>query len=350
LCTQHAQTLAQVTDSLRNVATESDAVAGVSGYKRFILPGFLTIVGIVGTYLLVEWLAVGLSNVRPAYNLMPRIAGSTVMDVNFLLTLVLPVFLFEYALLAIPIAISMIAFNRIFRMSTYELGIFETGEDFGTMKMLRRAIVPALFALSSGEIFINLIPEGIFEVPAIDEATSSVILPWFHPLQTIVGTLIALGVGLVIFAPTWILNDSGIVSQVKKTHMNSRRCPDTEGIGRWFSNLFGGFAILAYPVTMFHRYFYLHFIVWGFQPTLENIAVSLLWTVGIPVLIMSFVLPFVMLHELWLRMIKPGMQSIARRMGAKNVQEERLMFEMTEQVQEYLGPEPYDPTKGRTDR
>ena len=338
------------TDSLRNQGMKFRLVDGLPDNKRFILPGIMTLIGIPATFALVQILIRGLSIVRPLYDLIPVVNGGAASDVNFLLALVLPVFVFEYAILAIPIAIFMIIFNRIFRLSTYELGIFETGEEFGAMKMIRRAIVPALFALSSGEIFLNLIPEGIFEAPFIDEASSSVVLPWFHPLQTIVGTIIALGVALVIFAPTWILNDSGIVAQVKRSQMQSRRCPDTEGIGRWFSNLFGGFAILAYPVTMFHRYFYLHFIVWGFEPNLGNILTSLLWTIGIPILIMSFVMPFVILHEFWLKMIKPRIQNVARKMGAKNVQEEKLMLEMTEQVQEHLGPEPYDPTKGRTDR
>ncbi|RLI56641.1 MAG: hypothetical protein DRO87_07570 [Candidatus Thorarchaeota archaeon] len=317
--------------------------------KRFILPAMHALLGIVATFMLVNWLTIGLAEARPAYDLIPGVAGTTVGDVSFLLAVFIPIYFVEYAVLTIPIAIFMVGFTKVFRMTTYELGIFPTAKSFDSMKMMRRAIVPALFALSSGETFLNLVPNVLFRVPSIDESTAAYILPWFHPLQTLLGTLIALGVALIIFVPTWILNDSGIVSQVKESHMHSRRCPDTEGIGRWFSNLFGGFAIFTYPIAMFHRYFYLEYFVWNIPPTLDNILISLLWTVGIPLLVMSFVMPFVIINEFVLPKIRPRIQKLARRLGARNVQEERLVLEMTELVHEHLGDEPYDPTKGRTD-
>jgi hypothetical protein len=185
--------------------------------------------------------------------------------------------------------------------------------------------------------------------PELNETTARLVLPWFHPLRTILGALIALAIALVIFMPTWILNDSGIVSQVKEKHMSERRCPDTEGIGRWFSNLFGGFAILAYPVTMFHRYFYEAYIVIGRPLTPTSLFVSFVWTIGIPFLVMAFAIPVVLLNEAAIGWTRPLIEGLARRLGAKEVQKESLMLEMTEQVEEYLGSDPYDPTKGRTD-
>lgn len=321
----------------------------MESYRRFILPLLFSVIGIPLTFYVINWLSAGLLFAYGPLDLIPAVDGLSRVDASFLLTLFVPVFLLEFLILVLPTAALMLIFTRVARAATYEIGIYHTAEGFSGMKLLRRAIVPALFALSSGEVFLNLIPEGIFQAPEVDAGTARFILPWFHPLQTILGALIALAVGLAVFMPTWVLNDSGIVSQVKGKQMDSRRCPDTEGVGRWFSNLFGGFAVLAYPITMFHRYFYLAYFVYHRELTLLNILDSLLWTVGIPFLIMSFVTPLVILNEVGLGWIRPRVQAMARRLGAKEVQKESLMLEMTEQVQEHLGADPYDPTKGRTD-
>jgi hypothetical protein len=201
--------------------------------------------------------------------------------------------------------------------------------------MIRRSIIPALFALSSAEVFVNLLPNWVFGVPEISPADADYFLRLFSPLQTILGALLGLVISLVVFAPTWLLNDSGIVDQVKPSLMTTRRCPDTEGIGRWFSNLFGGFAIMAYPITMVHRIFYNLYVVHGVPLSINNLMISFFWIIGIPLLIMTFVMPFIILNELGLKWMAPRLQNFARKLGAKEVQPKSLMLEMLE-VQDHL--------------
>ncbi|MHA1862233.1 MAG: hypothetical protein ACTSWA_00585, partial [Candidatus Thorarchaeota archaeon] len=272
--------------------------------------------------------------------LITVIDGTIQVDTSSLLFLLIPVYFIGFFALAIPVAFLMILFTKLSRTSTYELGIFSTGEGFSAIKMIRRAIVPSLFALSTGEIIVNLLPDRLFGVPTI-EGDAYYFLRIFNPLQTLLGALFALVIGLVIFAPTWILNDSGIVGQVKPSHMDTRRCPDTEGLGRWFSNLFGGFAILAYPITMVHRFFYVQYFVHNVSLTFFNLMNSIFWTVGIPFLVMSFVLPFTIMNELGHTWIRPKMHNFARRLGAKDVKPKSLMLEMLE-VQEHLNDQPDD--------
>lgn len=302
--------------------------------KKFYLPILLSIIGILGTFLITNALSGGLTEVDPSYDLITGNVGSTQVDMSSLLFLIIPVYFIGFFTLAIPVALLMILFTKLSRTTTYELGIFSTGEGFSAIKMIRRAIVPALFALSTGEIIVNLLPNRLFAVPTI-EGDASNFLRFFNPLQTLLGALFALVIGLVIFAPTWILNDSGIVGQVKSSHMNTRRCPDTEGLGRWFSNLFGGFAILAYPITMVHRFFYVQYVVHNVPLTFFNLMNSIFWTIGIPFLVMSFVLPFIVLNELGHTWIRPKMHNFARRLGAKDVKPKSLMLEMLE-VQDHL--------------
>ena len=309
--------------------------------KKFYLPILFSIIGILSTFLLTNMLSTGLAEVDPGYNLVTAFPGSTQVDVSSILFLLIPIYFIGFFALALPIALLMILFNKMSRSSTYELGVFTTGEGFSPMKMIRRGIVPALFALSTGEIFVNLLPDRIFGVPNFESGDVYLFLRFFDPLQTLLGALFALIIGLVFFSSTWILNDSGIVAQVKPSHMSTRRCPDTEGIGRWFSNIFGGFAILAYPITIIHRFFYVQYIVHDIPITFLNLMNSIFWAVGIPFLVMSFVLPFIILNEFGITWVRPKIQNFARRLGAKEVQPKSLMLEMLD-VQDHLNDQTDD--------
>ncbi|TFH03072.1 MAG: hypothetical protein E4H14_17195, partial [Candidatus Thorarchaeota archaeon] len=210
--------------------------------NRFLFAILFSIIGILTTIIVILLLSNYIAIARPAFDLIRIVDGLVEQDVRVLLLLLFPIYFTVFFILTIPVALLMTLFNKISRTATYELGVFSTGEGFSTIKMIRRSVVPALFALSFAEIFLKLIPDWIFNIPVIEHSTAGNFLPIYDPLQTILGALISLVASIVIFAPTWILNDSGIVTQVKPNQMTARRCPDTEGIGRWFSNLFGGFA------------------------------------------------------------------------------------------------------------
>ena len=123
---------------------------------------------------------------------------------------------------------------------------------------------------------------------------------------------------------------------LKSDNMELRQCPDTQGVGRWISNMLGGYAILAFPITMFIAHFYDPLIF----PLLAgdiNLAipaeanafmfeaiVGFLWTLGLPFFVMAFIIPVIAFNE--------GMQSrstirilkLAKRLGAKIVRREQI--------------------------
>jgi hypothetical protein len=309
--------------------------------NRFLIPGIFSIVGVVLTFLVAQNLAGGIHQIEPAFDYSRVVAGPIQTDVRSLLYIFLPIYLVFFLTLTIPLALLVIVFNKVSRTATYEIGIFSTGEGFDTVKLIRRAIVPSLFALSFAEIFLSLVPDWLFYRPVIEEGDVASFLRLYDPLQTIIGALLAMIVGIVIFAPTWLLNDSGVVTQVKSHHMTARRCPDTEGIGRWFSNLFGGFAILAYPLTTFYRFFYARYFIYSVPLTLDHLLSSIFWIIGIPLLVMSFVMPFVILNEFGLEYTIPRIQAFARKLGAKDVKPKSLMLEMLE-VQDQLNDQSDD--------
>ena len=140
------------------------------------------------------------------------------------------------------------------------------------------------------------------------------------PLFAIVSAALALPVALAFFMPTWLLNDSGIVLNLKKGHLKVRRCPDTEGVGRWYSNFLGGFSVIALPLSSIVHFFIQPYLIEGGVLSPVNAITSIFWIIGLPILMMAFVVPIVLLNELMLGFTTPRIQSIARHLGAKDVQ------------------------------
>ena len=310
------------------------------GYKRFIIPIIFSLMGMIVTFWMTQYLASEILFFRPAYDLVAAVDGSLNLDINFMLMVLIPIFIIEFLLLTLPFAFFMLLAVRIFRVTTYKFDVMQIGHGFNWLRMMKRAVVPALFALSLGELVISLLQGVIFWIPPMTEGEARLIVPTLHPLLTMFGALIGLTVSIALFAPTWILNDSGIIAHVKPKHLELRRCPDTEGVGRWYSNLIGGFGILAFPIAMFNRYFYQKFIVIGVNLNFGNVLVSLGWTIGLPFMVIAFILPIVILNEVTIKWTRKVIQRTAKGMGASDVQ-----FQRVEKIPSSGHQEPSDPER-----
>lgn len=293
-------------------------------YRRFIAPLIFSVVGMIVTFWLTQFLASEILVIRPAYDLVAAVDGSLSLDINFMLMILIPIFVLEFLILTLPFAFFMLMIVKVFRVATYNIDVMRIGHGFDWLRMMKRAVVPALFALSLGELVISLLQGVIFWIPPMTEGEARAIVPSLHPLLTMFGALIALTVSIALFAPTWLLNDSGIVAHVKPKYLELRRCPDTEGVGRWYSNLIGGFGILAFPIAMFNRYFYQKFIIFGVNLTFGNVMVSLGWTIGLPFMVIAFILPIIILNELTIKWTGNIMQRTAKGMGASDVRFQRV--------------------------
>ncbi|MFW9789329.1 MAG: hypothetical protein ACFFE2_05075 [Candidatus Thorarchaeota archaeon] len=295
-------------------------------FSRFIIPAVFSVVGIIVTFWTTQFLASLLLVYEPTYgvDLVTAVDGTLMPDITFIVVILLPIFFIEFLILTLPVAFIMLVIARIFRVATYDIDVMRIGQGFDWIRIMKRSVVPALFALSLGELILSLLNGVIFWIPPLtgvpEGSVRQEIASSLHPLLTLLGSLIALTASIAIFSPTWLLNDAGIVTHVKERHLEYRRCPDTEGVGRWYSNLVGGFGILAFPLAMFHRYFYQKFIILGFPLTLQSILVSLGWTIGLPFAVIAFILPLIIMNEIAIRWTGPIMQRIARRFGASDVQ------------------------------
>jgi hypothetical protein len=286
--------------------------------RRFIVPLLFSVAGIIGAIWLSQGLTRILGNALPAYDLVESVQGTIGTDVNFLLLILVPVLFVEFLVLTLPIAFFMLVGAKIFRLTTYDIDVMRIGQGFDWVRIMKRSVVPALFALSLGELVFSLLQGFVFVRPEGPAGDATVVVQNMHPLLTFLGGLLALAASVAIFAPSWLLNDSGIVAHVKKQHLELRRCPDTVGIGRWYSNLVGGFGILAFPITMFYRYFFLKFQY--VDLTIQEVFISLIWIVGLPIMVMAFIIPLIIINELTIGWTSGVMRGIARRFGANEVQ------------------------------
>ncbi len=283
------------------------------GKARFIFPFLFSAGGIAAALYIIY----RVTTIVPSFEFFPFIEGSLFTDIIVILGIAIPVILIEYFIIALPLAALFLLGSRMIKSATYNFSIMDIGQDFGGYRMLRRSVAPALFSISSAGLIVGLI-EGII----IDA------LPLLPPEQrylislsaTLMGALIIMPIALALFIPTWVLNDAGIVTYLKEGQLNVRQCPDTEGVGRWYSSMLGGYSLFAFPIAMVSAHFVKPFIIEGITPNPQLLLISSLWTIGIPLLVMAFIMPVVFLNEAAQKRSVGFIQRFARGLAAKEVE------------------------------
>jgi hypothetical protein len=255
------------------------------------------------------------------------------LDILFIIVLAIPILFLEYYIFAVPLAAVILVFTKVVKTAKYELNIMNISSNFGGTQMVRRAALPALFSVAFA---------GMFRAPLRDFVFGSNFTPppeiaaFFPIVVTLMSALLFMPIALLLFMPTWVLNDAGVVTHLKSDRMNLRQCPDTQGVGRWISNMLGGYAILAFPITMFINHFYEPIILPILDGTL-NVAipevanevvfkaiVGFLWTLGLPFFVMAFVIPVIAFNEAMQARSTIRILKLARRLGATIVRRERI--------------------------
>ena len=278
---------------------------------RFFIPGIFSIAGIGLSLIFIYLVTYGL----PSFDLIPLpfFEGTLFTDIAIVLAMAIPILFIVYIILGIPFAALYLFGNRLLKAAAYDLRIEKLGKNFGGYRLIRRSVAPALFSVSSAGLILGLIQPVLFAtLPDLDSQYA-----FIFPLSlTLIASLIIMPIALVLFVPTWILSDAGLVTQLKKNQLEIRQCPDTDGVGRWFSNSLGGFSLVAFPVSMFYMHFYTPFVIDGILPELIPLLISTLWTIGLPLCVMAFIIPVVIFHERMRNTSVGLLQGYARRLGA----------------------------------
>jgi len=285
---------------------------------------------IIGTLVALNLITSVTTDVPPTTWFPPTLSTSLGTDIATIMAIALPILFIEYVLLAVPIAVVILFITKIVKTTRYDMNIMNIGREFGGTQMVRRAAAPALFSVASAQLFIPLIKQLLFPNYIVDPLDP--IAPFFNASISLMGALLFTPIALALFMPTWVLNDAGVVTHLKSDNLVMRQCPDTQGVGRWIANMLGGYALLAFPITMFFSQFYtpiIEPILTSTQPPeiamiATQTTIALLYTIGLPFFVMAYILPVVMFNE--------GMQArstvrilrLAQRLGAKMVRKERI--------------------------
>ncbi len=299
------------------------------GKVRFLIPTFMFV---AGTLVAINLITTVMRNISPT-ELFPATLSPTLgTDIATIMIIALPILLIEYTIFAVPIAVVILFITRIIKSTRYEMNIMNIGRGFNGTQMIRRAAAPALFSVASSQMFSTVIMNFLF--PIGYEPIES-IKPLFYASLSLMGALLFAPIALLLFMPTWVLNDAGIVTHLKSESLYYRQCPDTQGVGRWMANMLGGYALLAYPITMFISQFYDPIIlpIISGTATSEQLAIStifyesslaLLWTIGLPFFVMAYLLPVVMFNEAMQSRSTVRILKLAKRLGAKMVKKEQI--------------------------
>ncbi|MBN2229713.1 MAG: hypothetical protein JW779_08960 [Candidatus Thorarchaeota archaeon] len=295
------------------------------GRSRFALPVIFSIVGIALTILSIYQVTMDL----PSTGFFSFIEGTLYTDIVVVLVIAIPVLLLEYFVVAIPLAAIFLLANRFIKAAAYETNIMQIGSKFSGIRMIRRAAAPALFSVSTAGIVRGFFRDFLFtEIGPFDPPIIEVL---FGISATLMASLVIMPIALALFMPTWILNDAGIVTHLRQSQLDVRQCPDTEGVGRWYSSMLGGYSILAFPIAMFSQHFLQPFILGGAEPDFISLFISFLWTAGIPLLVMSFIVPIVILNERFQTKSAGIIQRLAGTLGADIVQKPVIAKILSEQ-------------------
>jgi len=283
------------------------------GKARFVFPFLFAIGGIAfGLYTMYR-----VTSLAPSFEFFPWIAGSLFTDILIILGIAIPVIAIEYFIIALPLASLFLLGSRLVKSATYNFSIMDIGTEFSGYRMIRRSVAPALFSLSTSGLVIGLL-EGLIvgSLPPLPPESGF----WIGLSVTLMGALVIMPVALALFIPTWVLNDAGIVTYLKEGQLDVRQCPDTEGVGRWYSSMLSGYSLFSFPIAMVSAHFVRPFIIEGIEPFPELLLISFLWTIGIPLVVMAFMLPVVFLNEAAQRRSVGFIQRFARGLAAKEVE------------------------------
>ena len=283
------------------------------GKARFVFPVLFSVGGIAAAL----YIMYRVTTLVPSFEFFPFIQGSLFTDIVIVLGIAIPVIAIEYFIIALPLAALFLIGSRLIKSAANNFSIMDIGKDFGGYRMLRRSAAPALFSISSAGLVSGLI-EGVL---AGDFSSLPPDQKYMIGLSiTLMGALIIMPIALALFIPTWVLNDAGIVTYLKEGQMNVRQCPNTEGVGRWYASMLGGYSLLAFPIAMASAHFIRPFIIEGYAPTSRALLISSLWTIGIPLLVMAFIVPVVLLNEHQQKRSVGFIQRFARGLAAKEVE------------------------------
>jgi hypothetical protein len=191
--------------------------------------------------------------------------------------------------------------------------------------MVLRSMLPGLFGIGI----------GLAALPALIPLTNTPPSEWplsFTLATTLYYGLSGLMLGMALFPATWFADDSGLVIQ-GKLNTTYREPPRVDGAGNWLRSVFAGLTVFLYPLVMIRDFILTPYLAGALSP-LDLVIGLFVIMIGLPIVMMSLSLPFVLLTEKLQSRVPKRIRSIAYRMGAKKIDFQEPAYVEMESVDE----------------
>jgi hypothetical protein len=287
----------------------------LENYPRFLLPVVVMVIGLVLFFIF--WFAslADILNNHPGFDPFELLEYPLAIDywtisIVFIGAIIL-VMLASYLICLVPLTFLILATSKGMMAFGLSQDRTQIGTKFGDIQVVLRSMLPGLFGIGV----------GVTALPQLFPLTT--LAPESWPLSfTIIMVLyygsIGMVLGMALFPSTWFTDDSGLVIQGLLTTL-LRIPPRVDGIGNWLRTFFAGLALFLYPLVMIQRFIWTPFLS-GALSFMDFLIVFFIIILGMPLAMMSLGIPFVILTEKLNPKIVPRIQSLARRMGAREIQ------------------------------
>lgn len=298
-----------------NVEKESQPIAArfenaLENKHSFLFPGVIMVIGFA-LFFIIWWLSLTdiLSN-HPSldpfallgYPLSLDYMTATVLFFVFILLMMFVV----YFVCLIPMTLFVILGSKSMFVFGLSQDIAEPGKKFGGIQMVLRSLLPGLFGIGIGVAGLPYIFSLADPSPAISPLSFTLISTLYY------GSL-GLILGMALFPATWFADDSGLVIQgMLKTPY--RAPPRVDGTGNWLRSVFAGLTVFLYPLTMIQGFI--------LTPNIDFLDLAIgvfVIIIGLPLVMMSISIPFVLLTEKLQPRVVKGIYYVAQKIGAKKI-------------------------------
>ncbi len=183
---------------------------------------------------------------------IPAIPGEIYTDMLLLFALPIGFFALIYAVTPVISKVLVYLHKLIMRGAKY--GFAQLGIEIKTGSFLKRALYISLFAFNLSAILVGLGYGDAFRLNASYVGGGGTpdqqyrILTLHQSEAVFFGTFLFATIGLVVFMPLWLIEDSGLI--MYRIFPDQRRSPDIEGVHSMYANLWKAYISISTLYTL----------------------------------------------------------------------------------------------------
>ena len=193
------------------------------------------------------------SNLIPSeyiYAFIPFIPGPMLTDL--ILLYLFPVVIYFLIDLISPTVVQFLykinKLSFVFRKAPY-YGFINVGDKFKPSRIFFRAFLVNLFAFGTSALLFQLGYGYLFRATGMMGGGGGIPDGLFAAEAIFFGTFFLASLSMLVFLPSWFLEDSGLVSY--RHFPDQRRTPIIEGVHQWYINVLSAYTGISTILTLF---------------------------------------------------------------------------------------------------